>query len=121
VDIANGAKPGTLARYVGAGSAPVQEKFVLTYVSAGEHRAKSFETFSQNRGFQTGGQLFSGGSGSPVLVYLDGEFRVAGHQVSYSPEPPSDDFVNGELRCDGFAIHVNGLIELLKQKDCWKK
>lgn len=121
VPLTNGPRSGSLERYFKPGDSQRPETFILTHIASGMQQAASHEEYSENKGFTTGGQLFSGGSGSPVVVWMNGQFCLAGHQVSYSPEPPSDDFINGELRCNGFAVHINGVVEALKQSGRWRR
>lgn len=100
---------------------PVLEKFILTHVS----HPSGFPydpTYPETSGFRTAGQLKTGGSGSPVILFGENGFTVAGHQVSYGPghDVDSEDRIDGEIDNDGHVVHINNAINLLQERGRWK-
>jgi hypothetical protein len=99
----------------------VLEKFVLTHVS----NPVGFPldpTYPETSGFSTAGQLKVGGSGSPVILFGENDFAVAGHQVSYghNHDTDSEDRIDGEIDNDGHVVHINNAINLLQERGRWK-
>ncbi len=89
------------------------ERLVLTRHAA-ETPFSEDSAYADNTGFRTAGQLPVGGSGSPVLLFDQNGFRVAGHQVSYGSRKVDELCVDGELDFDGVAVHVRHALKLLK-------
>ena len=99
---------------------PPLERFVLTSVSDPSNPKEKDPNYPANTGFMTHGQLHTGGSGSPAVLFQGDTFTVGGYQVGYIPNPQSEDSVDGELQCDGHLIHANNIISLLKRYRAWK-
>ncbi len=111
---------GKVRPIVFADEEPRLEKFVLTHVTDPSGPRQKDPSYAANTGFMTGGQLYSGGSGSPAILF-DGEaFYVGGYQVGYIPVPDTEESVNGELQCDGHVIHANNIISLLRKYSAWR-
>ncbi len=99
---------------------PRLEKFVLTYVTDPAGPRQRDPNYPANTGLMTAGQLYSGGSGSPAVVFDKDTFSVGGYQVGYIPTTDTGESVNGELQCDGHVVHANNIISLLKRHGAWK-
>jgi hypothetical protein len=100
---------------------PVIEKFILTHVSH-PFGLPYDVSYPESTGFNTAGQLKTGGSGSPVILFTEKGFVVAGHQVSYghSHSAESEDKIDGEIDNDGNVVHINNAISLLQERGRWK-
>lgn len=100
---------------------PILEKFILTRVSH-PFGLPYDVSYPESTGFNTAGQLKTGGSGSPVILFREESFVVAGHQVSYghSHDTESEDGIDGEIDNDGNVVHINNAISLLREKGRWK-
>lgn len=99
----------------------VIEKFVLTHIT--DPVGFPYDsTYPQSSGFATAGQLRVGGSGSPVLLFTEGDFFVAGHQVSYGikEDPNRALWFDGEINQDGHVVHINNTIKLLRDEGRWR-
>lgn len=99
---------------------PRLEKFVLTYVTDPSGPRQKDPNYPANTGFMTAGQLYSGGSGSPAVVFDNESFTVGGYQVGYIPVPDTGERVDGELQCDGHVVHANNIISLLRSHGAWR-
>ncbi len=99
----------------------VAERFILTSVShPSEFRFDP--SYPENWGFNTAGHLKVGGSGSPVILFTERDFSVAGHQVSYGERQNHDgeDRIDGEVNYDANVVHINNAINLLHERGRWK-
>jgi hypothetical protein len=105
----------------GMQSKKVLEKFILTHIS----HPTGFPhdpSYPESSGFNTAGQLKVGGSGSPVIVFTEKDFALAGHQVSYghSHDTESEERIDGEIDHDGNVVHIGHAIQLLQEKGRWR-
>ena len=111
----------TVVLNANAQSGQILEKFILTRVSH-PFGFPYDSSYPESSGFNTAGQLKVGGSGSPVILFSEKDFAVAGHQVSYghSHDTESEDRIDGEIDHDGNVVHINNAINLLREKGRWK-
>lgn len=97
------------------------EKFVLTHIT--DPVGFPYDaSYPQSSGFATAGQLRVGGSGSPVILFTETDFYVAGHQVSYGikDDPDRALWFDGEINQDGHVVHINNAIKLLRDEGRWR-
>lgn len=102
-------------------SEPILEKFILTRVT--QPLGLPYDSsYPENTGFNTAGQLKTGGSGSPVILFREKDFAVAGLQVSYGHrhDTEREDRIDGEIDNDGHVVHIDNAINLLREKGRWK-